>query len=379
MPKAHKIQLRRRWEGESNRQASHIAANPPAYSPLDLHGRQIRILRLLPATSLNDPIHCALYTAYLHDRPNYEALSYAWGDPAVRQEIFVNGRATKVTVNLVAALRRLRRRRCDRHLWADALCINQADTTEKSHQVNLMKEIYSSTTRALLWLGDFARPRSNPSSAAMTSKDVGLAFDFLKRLAADGCSDLDENLAELTLAIDGLDRLVNLPWWKRIWTVQEAVLPKQAVIVCGTKQLPLSTLLAAGLNSKMNNIVVDDCIYINDFWNVSSPIRYLRNSSGAPGLAAFALSTFRDRKASDPRDNVFALLGLGSSIVADYSLPSEQVFVRCVRTLIADSGGLVPLLRLPEPELNRSPTLPTWVPDFRVHVSLGGRTGDQIS
>lgn len=111
---------------------------PSAYQQLDLRNRQIRIIRLLHG-GLNDQIRCSLYTAYLDDRPFYEALSYVWGDSQVCQTIIVDGKVTDVTTNLWYALRRLRRRFSDRHIWVDALCINQEDKTEKSHQVNLMK------------------------------------------------------------------------------------------------------------------------------------------------------------------------------------------------------------------------------------------------
>lgn len=39
------------------------------------------------------------------------------------------------------------------YLWADSLCINQADVSERSHQVNLMGAIYKSAESVLVWLG----------------------------------------------------------------------------------------------------------------------------------------------------------------------------------------------------------------------------------
>jgi len=123
---------------------------------LDLNENQIRILRLFPG-QLHDPIRCELYVVYLSDRPYYEALSYAWGRPEDRRPVVINGLDVQVTVNLEAALRRLRRASEDRHLWVDALCINQSDADEKSHQVNLMKEIYTNTVHCLLWLGDLKK------------------------------------------------------------------------------------------------------------------------------------------------------------------------------------------------------------------------------
>ena len=39
------------------------------------------------------------------------------------------------------------------YLWVDALCINQSANDEKSHQVNLMSQIYEKATRVFVWLG----------------------------------------------------------------------------------------------------------------------------------------------------------------------------------------------------------------------------------
>lgn len=39
------------------------------------------------------------------------------------------------------------------YLWVDALCINQQDPQEKTHQVQLMGKIYSLAESVLVWLG----------------------------------------------------------------------------------------------------------------------------------------------------------------------------------------------------------------------------------
>jgi hypothetical protein len=51
-------------------------------------------------------------------------------------------------------------------------------------------------------------------------------------------------------------------------------------------------------------------------------------------------------------------------VLASYALPAKDVFVRAVRTSIADSGSLGPLFRVDE--LGRSEDLPTWVLDWCV-------------
>jgi hypothetical protein len=40
-----------------------------------------------------------------------------------------------------------------RLIWADAVCINQADDEEKSWQVRMMGDVYRNADRVLIWLG----------------------------------------------------------------------------------------------------------------------------------------------------------------------------------------------------------------------------------
>jgi len=39
-------------------------------------------------------------------------------------------------------------------LWIEAICINQADDIEKSHQVSLMGEIYRNADNVVIFLGE---------------------------------------------------------------------------------------------------------------------------------------------------------------------------------------------------------------------------------
>ena len=41
-----------------------------------------------------------------------------------------------------------------RSLWIDGICINQEASGERSHQVKLMKAVYSNAEQVLVWLGD---------------------------------------------------------------------------------------------------------------------------------------------------------------------------------------------------------------------------------
>jgi hypothetical protein len=86
--------------------------------------------------------------------PEYEALSYTWGDPNCTRPINANGVEMQVTTNLFAALRALRQADADRVLWVDALCIDQKNTQERSDQVQRMRSIYQRAQQTVMWLGD---------------------------------------------------------------------------------------------------------------------------------------------------------------------------------------------------------------------------------
>ena len=53
------------------------------------------------------------------------------------------------------------------YFWIDALCINKASIEEKSHQVAMMRKIYSSASFVLVWLG----PEADDSATAMRVLD----------------------------------------------------------------------------------------------------------------------------------------------------------------------------------------------------------------
>src|SRR5271155_4455834 len=119
-------------------------------------GPCIRLLRLEPRGDHNDPLRVNLVTFALETSPKHEALSYVWGDPDRTEPIECNGEPFKVTENLFSALSHLHYRDRIRLLWVDAVCINQKDNSEKSHQVSIMGSIYRRAERVLIWLGPAA-------------------------------------------------------------------------------------------------------------------------------------------------------------------------------------------------------------------------------
>ncbi|KAK0647024.1 heterokaryon incompatibility protein-domain-containing protein [Cercophora newfieldiana] len=156
------------------------------------------------------------------------------------------------------APRRLRYPDRERHLWIDALGINQADNAEKSHQVNMMGEIYSSAQQRLLWLGEFKEETSPPRldsdpKSDFTSTIARSAAETIVQMLADGshltaCFEAPKSTDMAINPSDTLKLFLDLSWWTRIWTVQEAVLPRQTLLICGLHQLHFSVFSSAFAN-----------------------------------------------------------------------------------------------------------------------------------
>ncbi len=173
-----------------------------AYSPLP-HG-SIRLLRIISDSDQYSPLRCHLFDYPLLTsgwRAHfYEALSYAWGSSGETETIYVDGRDLRITVNLHAALLHLRTPLIDRVVWADAVCINQANILERGSQVQMMATIYAKASRVIVWLG---------KSASESEKAMEEIHEAACQQRAGGKKD--EQAGKAILA------LLQRPWFSRVW------------------------------------------------------------------------------------------------------------------------------------------------------------------
>ena len=299
---------------------------PYVYDELDPTRKQIRICLIHPG-AFEDPIKCILRTVSLNDGPQYETLSYAWGAPVLDHTVLVDGAALNVTKNLHHALQYLRRQQrpfsedgyessgnialktdvttsswdpeASRVLWADAICIDQADEDERASQVNQMGDVYRHGIRLHVWIGtvqeirddirwnypvgaqhlhdivirkQLARLRThllddgitittNPTPMASAGSsdvdaDVMGAMEILQLLRKDEhcyklpffkVSSVSMELEEDEFWFKSIAMLLGIltqPWWKRVWVVQEVLLSTSAeatLLHISHHELPLSS------------------------------------------------------------------------------------------------------------------------------------------
>ena len=137
---------------ESNANNDH---HSQIYAPLDPDRRETRFVTVAPSRDFNARIDCTVSAASLDDCPEYIALSYVWGNPKIVPTILLNGFEQKVTINLGAALRRLR---ASEHqcfpIWIDAIYINQANVIERNSQMHIISGVYGEAELVIAWLGE---------------------------------------------------------------------------------------------------------------------------------------------------------------------------------------------------------------------------------
>lgn len=102
----------------------------------------------------NTPLRSKLEEVSLDDQPIYRALSYVWGSPTVKKNLQIDDKIFKIQPTVFDALRRFRRQYGTFSIWIDAICINQTDLDERSAQVAIMRHVYESATAVLVYLGE---------------------------------------------------------------------------------------------------------------------------------------------------------------------------------------------------------------------------------
>ncbi|KAH7268800.1 heterokaryon incompatibility protein-domain-containing protein [Fusarium solani] len=232
------------------------ALNPSIYQPLDNPSQEIRLLRMesppkfspeliTPVTVvvalsswLSPPpfhtrasIKCKLLTFKLDEAPPYKALSYTWGSPGYGGTIQVDGQHIPVGQNLFTAMQRLHQESWVEYLWVDALCINQGDDDEKSHQVPLMGQIYGQANSVLLMEMMLTEAElSNPTSTSGDSPRL----EALVREKLESLSD-DSNK-------QAVEQLFRNPYWTRVWVLQEFGHAASSVLICGRHIIDMSKI-----------------------------------------------------------------------------------------------------------------------------------------
>ncbi|RSL44959.1 hypothetical protein CEP54_014478 [Fusarium duplospermum] len=322
----------------------------------DLAPGQVRLLHLSSSsTNAETPyLEFTLTSHYLRDVPTYTAVSYTWKEEdfywydamdTKLLEIRLNGARLSAASKLAFMIKTLVKDYTFRwsYLWIDAICINQTDKKELGHQVGLMGDIYSQALAVVIFFG-------TPSRYTDAAMDLLSSPDMLSRAIS-----VDASV--------GIIELMEHPYWFRGWIIQEVARCDTVALFCGRKIIDWRLLMT-----------------LFDHYQFKPLLRHQRPGSMLPAHQIQAIDSFRQEHSNhlvqvlqstraalttDPRDSVFAKLGLAldsHSLIPepDYSLGVEDVFKRLAAAHISRYGCLY-LICLTE---DSSYNLPSWVPDW---------------
>lgn len=316
----------------------------------------IRLLDLRPG-EVTDPLVCNISVVDLDDNPKYTALSYSWkrdinwfsknelenmanlfssdtfqrrspaeflaGRREVATPVQCNGKyRLDVYPNLYDALVQLRKTKPGVY-WVDAVCMNQADLQERAHQVQMMGRIYASAKLVVVWLGTVPHPMRPAVKELGKNLPWGTNSDgkMAEKIAGEAIRDRIKRVGGIPPA---MLFLLSRRWFQRVWTVQEMLLSKNLVFLCGETEFSSDqVLLLAGISSGhgFKTPWAGTFLAVKGWSELQFGVKSIQ--SIVPSLSS--ISHFRSggrwtldqwlgaclgRKVTDPRDLAYAGLGL---------------------------------------------------------------------
>lgn len=400
------------------------------YQPLPTP-TSIRLLEIFEEES-DGTIHVSLQIVDLAEDPFYHALSYTWGNPhasgvdftehfdavsaeysvAQKVPILCENRVLHVQRNLLDSLNAFQQSLKDRQgvqgdsgvplpsklhltsaglrIWIDAICINQADLEERSHQVRVMDQIYRKAAHTIIWLG---RADQYSAAAAETISRVAAypKATFVKSEISPFRRQDPEIYEKTGLAYTSwmdwcsLAALLKRQWFSRLWIVQETILSQSLVFLCGKHEIAWEELVAAARNVEARCEVLgwSPSLMFIEIHEIAVPLehnivrladwREHHHNRTASQLMRFTLENlvydtwvFRSTEA---RDKLYGVLGLVDATerekwVIDYQSSIEEVFARATRRIIEQSRSLKILSCVQDASKRTIATYPSWVPDY---------------
>ena len=160
--------------------------------------------------------------------PRYSILSYTWGRFEVPQgpRLHVKGidwQIPSISEDhfTVTALSRLLEhvKLKDEYIWIDIACIDQNQVKEKMEEIGRQASIFKGARQAYVWLN-----KHEPEALQQHIQTLmRCCYDF-----AHGTIDAVQAAEEM---IDSISHTLQDPWFSSLWTLQESVLQRHAILL----------------------------------------------------------------------------------------------------------------------------------------------------
>jgi hypothetical protein len=349
------------------------------YEHLEISKPVIRVLRIEPGKN-TDPVICTLDHIDLSASPApYEAVSYVWGRGVRDAFIICNGKFLRITESLHSVLCRIRLTNSSRCVWADAICINQDDNDERGYQVGQMLNIYQKASQTLVWLG------SDPHMDAISAFSLICVLVNTHELGSGNADfnvagkDVEPNgrallsMSSWKQLFDSLAKMYMLSWFWRLWVVQEIVLARSALIMWGEAQISWRWIGLASEWLRTNEHHLLRYFGISGIYNAYLMEHLSRREDTCRFSILRLLGLTRQFGATDPRDRIFALLGIPSTdsgpnnepplLQPDYRMTVHDLYRKFAR-LILNRDKSLRILSAVQHGSQIDSSFPSWVPSW---------------
>ena len=292
------------------------------HQPLDHGVQSIRVIQILPDLTTDGMIQC--HITHTTTQADYSCLSYVWGPRFPGKVIVVNGKSFWVRQNLFDFLEQIRSMaKPTNRTWVDALCIDQANVSERNHQVQQMGDIYAKARCVYIWLGLLPSLSSvgHLLSPSWWRNILSLDREYYRR------------------RISRLDVFEN-EYWTRAWITQELLLARQLRVILRETVLDFDDFLVAigyprdelgGVNIKGGG--TDETRKLTR--TMQPMIRFKTMQDGLNDVPLVVLlESLCEMQCSTPRDRIFSLLSLcaeGNTIRVDYSRSDHDLAYAILR------------------------------------------------
>lgn len=313
------------------------------------------------------------------DCPPFTTISYTWGDEHSDEPINIDGQDFPVRANLRPLLVMLSSYTSKYFdvtsdwLWIDSICINQDDTVERALQVKLMGQIYRQAAQTVVWLGEQSESMNQAMDliSVLEEKRRELQMKANKRRKRMP-PDLDQHPGWRSL-----EQLLQNPWWGRVWTLQEFLLPQKLRFYCGTKSISRQTF-RRGVDTLQLCGPIEDRIKTSVWttaWNRRRISDWYQFEDTRHKMSLVSLMAFcGDYGVKDHRDRIWGVHGLAREedrqMIGDptYDTDVRTLFEQLVRRFVERYASL-DIICYAQLFPSREQDWPSWVPDWQVSLS----------